>query len=97
MDAASAASACPSAKDFDKVLRCSRAAGGDHGNVDRIHHRSRQFAIKAVAHAIAINRGKQYFARPALFRFSGPCHRIASGSLPAARRLHSEMDNRCRC
>ena len=59
MDAASAASACPSRKTSTKCSCCSRAARGDHGNVDRIHHRSRQFAIEAVAHAIAINRGKQ--------------------------------------
>src|SRR5580704_11244252 len=44
-------------KDFDKGLRIATAAGGDHGNVQRLRTCTRQLAIEAGAGAITIYGG----------------------------------------
>ena len=80
----------PFAEDFDKVSCCSSASGSNHRNIDCTHHRPREFAIKAVAHSISIDRCEQYFSRAALFRLSGPGYRIATSDMPASRCFHSK-------
>ncbi len=90
MDAASAASARPSRKTSTKCSAAPAPPEAITGMLTALDHRPRQFAIEAVAHSIAVNRGEQYFARSALLRLASPFHRVASGRVPASCGFHSE-------
>ncbi len=92
MEAASAASACPSRKTSTKCSGRSRSSRSDHRDVYRAHHGPSQFAIKAATGSVPVNRGQQYFARSALLRLSGPFHGVAPGRVPASGGFDSERN-----
>ena len=67
----------------DHVARVPDAARRDHRHVDRGRDRPQEREVVAVLRAVAVHRGEQDLARPALHALARPGERVAAGRRPA--------------
>src|SRR5690348_9944004 len=66
------------AEDFHEVLRAPCTTRGDYRNIHRLRHRTREFAVEALAGAVTVHRSEKDFTGPPILGVSRPLHGIAS-------------------
>ena len=67
-----------------EMLQVADAAAGDHRDIDRIGHRTRQRKIESILRAIAIHAGQQDFAGAELLHATRPVDGIEARSVATA-------------
>ncbi len=84
IEAARTAVACPSLDAGHEIVEVADAARGDDRHTNRIGDRARQLEIVADFRSVAIHRGDEQFAGPALDHFRGEIHGVDAGRIAAA-------------